>query len=655
MKKTLVVTLVLVLAVLLVSQCARNAGADKTVATTAYLNHHDTVGYVGIKTCQSCHSNVHQSFIKTGMGQSFAAATRQKSIARLHDTLRLYDPHLDLYYQPYWQKDSLFIKEYRLSHQGDTTHLLNQRIDYVVGSGQHTNSHIFRVKDHLYQAPFTWYAQKGKLDLPPGYEQGGNVRFSRKIGLECMSCHNAMPTKFVTGSSNKFTAVNQGIDCERCHGPGEAHVKKIMAGQLTDTSKKIDPSIVNPKKLPTDLQFEVCQRCHLQGNTVLKPGKNYFDFKPGMYLKDVMEIYLPRYTNADDKFIMASHVDRFKQSACFLSSEKTFNCTSCHNPHLSVKATNHLKFNQTCQGCHSGSAPNFECTAAADALKAQDYNCVACHMPSSGSIDIPHVTVHDHYIRKPQKTKAQALAESEFIGLYAVNNPKPSARSKALAYLQQFEKFEAELYYLDSANYFIEKMKPAHPSRLRLEVYLNHLEQNYQATAQKVMEQGINKILEHLNQKEPTNAHAWTAYRIGEAFKAQRQLKQALQFYNRAVALAPGIADFKNKQGTCLMGLDRHNEAYLVFTQILKENPRHKEALNNAGFLMLKQGQTSLAKKWLQRAVKFYPDYELAYLNLATLAFQQKDQKATQQYLKQVIRINPNNVQARQALQNLKA
>ena len=24
-------------------------------------------------------------------------------------------------------------------------------------------------------------------------------------------------------------------------------------------------------------------------------------------------------------------------------------------------------------------------------------------MPKSGSIDIPHVTVHDHYIRKPLK------------------------------------------------------------------------------------------------------------------------------------------------------------------------------------------------------------------------------------------------------------
>jgi hypothetical protein len=42
-------------------------------------------------------------------------------------------------------------------------------------------------------------------DLPPGFENGFNERFDRPIGLECMSCHNAMPTEFVAGSTNKFS------------------------------------------------------------------------------------------------------------------------------------------------------------------------------------------------------------------------------------------------------------------------------------------------------------------------------------------------------------------------------------------------------------------------------------------------------------------
>ena len=100
-------------------------------------------------------------------------------------------------------------------------------------------------------------------------------------------------------------------------------------------------------------QFDICQRCHLQGNTVLKEGKSFYDFLPGQKLSDYMSVFLPKYKNADDEFIMASHADRLKQSACFIKSyEKSGNanalkpykdaltCISCHNPHLSVKETN---------------------------------------------------------------------------------------------------------------------------------------------------------------------------------------------------------------------------------------------------------------------------------------------------------------------------
>src|SRR4030095_17140480 len=40
-----------------------------------------TVHYVGMQTCHTCHENIYQTFIQTGMGQSFDHATRQKSAA----------------------------------------------------------------------------------------------------------------------------------------------------------------------------------------------------------------------------------------------------------------------------------------------------------------------------------------------------------------------------------------------------------------------------------------------------------------------------------------------------------------------------------------------------------------------------------------------
>ena len=70
----------------------------------------------------------------------------------------------------------------------------------------------------------------------------------------------------------------KGLIVERCHGPGEIHVEQKLAGNIVDTSKYIDYTIVNPSKLPLDLQFDVCQRCHLQGTVVLTNGSTFNDF-----------------------------------------------------------------------------------------------------------------------------------------------------------------------------------------------------------------------------------------------------------------------------------------------------------------------------------------------------------------------------------------
>ncbi|MBT4217587.1 MAG: pilus assembly protein TadD, partial [Flavobacteriales bacterium] len=170
--------------------------------------------------------------MQTGMGQSFTHATKIKSVLDENNNPLIYDENKNLYYQPIWKKDSLYIMEFRLDKY-DTIHKLIQKIDYVIGSGQHTNSHIFSINGYLHQAPYTFYTQERKGDLPPGYENGYNSRFTREIGLECMSCHNAY-SNHVENSLNKYHSVPNGIDCERCHGPGEIHVKEKLSGNIID-------------------------------------------------------------------------------------------------------------------------------------------------------------------------------------------------------------------------------------------------------------------------------------------------------------------------------------------------------------------------------------------------------------------------------------
>lgn len=68
-----------------------------------------------------------------------------------------------------------------------------EKISYIVGSGQHTNSHLIDINGYLHQAPITFYTQKGQWDLAPGFEKGQNTRFERKIEMECITCHNGYP------------------------------------------------------------------------------------------------------------------------------------------------------------------------------------------------------------------------------------------------------------------------------------------------------------------------------------------------------------------------------------------------------------------------------------------------------------------------------
>ena len=109
--------------------------------TSPWRNVYDTgAHYVGMQTCRGCHESVYQTFIQTGMGQSFGVATKQKSAADFAPAHALvYDSALDYYYKPYWANDSLYIMEFRVEN-GDTVHKRIQKVDYVVGSGQHTTS-----------------------------------------------------------------------------------------------------------------------------------------------------------------------------------------------------------------------------------------------------------------------------------------------------------------------------------------------------------------------------------------------------------------------------------------------------------------------------------------------------------------------------------
>jgi hypothetical protein len=625
--------------------CRNPAAKDEagTQQTSLWQNVYDTnAHYVGMQTCRGCHEPVYETFMQTGMGKSFGLATKEKSAADFSPAHALvYDSVLDYYYRPYWDHDSLMIMEFRIEN-GDTVHKLVQRVNYIVGSGQHTNSHIFNINGYLYQAPITFYTQKHRWDLAPGFEKGASTRFQRMIEIECMSCHNGYPD-FVSNSQNKYIEVKTGLDCERCHGPGSLHVAARQSATPVDTSKTPDYTIINPRRLTTELQNNVCQRCHLQGIAVLNDGKTFFDFRPGMKLSEVVNVFMPEYEGAQDKMIMASHVERMKKSQCYVQSGK-MSCITCHNPHISVKFMPRNQYLDACQSCHGNAGEQHQCTETAQARAAQNNDCVTCHMPHNGSIDIPHVAVTDHFIRKRPVDDTMRKKITAFLGLKCFNNNAPDAITTARGYMEFYERYAQSRGLLDSALFYLGKQSDREATQKQNRDYIR---------ASYLLKDFQKEITYARPIQPPAINDAWTAYRIGEAYYQLQQPDSALPWYRRATEIWKYSLDFENKYGICLLALGKIPEAQQVFEFVLGENPNHISATTNLGYIFMQQGKNAMAYEYLTHANQLDPDYEQNLVNLAVWYHNNQQPKKAKEALLHLVKKHPANEQARAMLLDL--
>ncbi len=609
-----------------------------TAADSPFRNVRDSIAYVGMATCASCHANVHETFQHTGMGRSFDHATLQKTAATFGQHAVVFDSLRNFYYHPFFKDSVMYVLEYRIEN-GDTTHRRLEKISYIIGSGQHTNSHIINENGYIYQAPITWYTQTGRWDLAPGFKEN-NSRFGRWLTDECITCHNHLPEP-VPGSLNRFSKMPTGIECERCHGPGKLHVEEKLAGIVVDTAKLADYSIVNPRRLSRDLQMDLCQRCHLQGVAVLNEGKTFYDFKPGMALSEVLNVYLPRYTDSHERFIMASQADRLRMSECFKNSEE-LSCITCHQPHRSVEITPASQYNSACMKCHQPTS----CTEKAATRTSKSDNCVSCHMPKSGSSDIPHVRITDHRIGLPlAKTAAAAPQKKAFLGIKNLTNPKPSPLEMARGYLAMHDKYIASPVMLDSAAFYLDKSKAKATELLPVRIHLLFLKQDWQGILAAIPNTSITNT-QYLND-------GWTAYHIAEAFYNTGDYENALRHFDLALAVYPQHLDFQEKKAATLIALKRIAEAKKLLESLLRENPKRSIALLNLGFAQALTNNLPEALRRYDQALALDPDYEQAMVNKAAILIFQGKKTEAKRLLERVLKLNPGNAQAREGMNRL--
>jgi hypothetical protein len=602
LKTKLTIILSILIVVFLLPKCSNNHSkkSENSESQASFLNLYESIEYVGSDACQPCHADKFEGFMHTGMGQSFAKLSPEKSASYHFPNAVYYDTIKDLYYQTHWINDKLVIQEFRI-FEGDTIYSRMEEPDFIIGSGHHTNSHLLFRNGFLFQAPATFYTQKGIWDLPPGFREN-NSRFGRKIEHECMSCHNALPT-IDTTSYNRYFDIPLGISCERCHGPGKLHVTEKLAGKFEAHKGVYDSTIVNPAHLPWTLQVDLCQRCHLQGNAVLKPGKSFADFKPGMQLSDVFTVFMPMHENGNE-FKMAAHAERFQMSKCFQVSNKgetekfnpnlNFTCISCHDPHQSVRITNIEKFNTTCKNCHSEQSKTI-CTENPEKLFKAQNNCVSCHMPVSGSEDIPHVTVHDHYITKP-KTAHNIIEKGKLLGLKSINEKNPNDLTLINAYISYFEKFDRNPLYLKKAEELLSKLGNSTEEK-EAKIYYYYTSNNFDE---------ILKQFKHLESN--FYANPWTYYRIAKSFESSKNYEKALLYLNHAIERKPSFIPFLIDRVVVEIDLKRFTLAQMHLHEILKLDTKEERAYSQQARLYFMQNDIQAASQAAQKSLKLNPD-----------------------------------------------
>lgn len=636
------------------SPSPQEARAEAALQDSRFWNIDDSLETVSMAVCAECHAEVVARYRASPKAHAFQAldSARDNVHAFRYPSRTYADTHRRFQYRYYPQAERLWLEESAL--EGRPPHRRREPLDYAVGSEENTQTYLHEINGYLYQAPLSITAE-GKPHLPAGFSGGHNSRFSRAITAECVSCHNAAPEP-MHGSRRRFRHIAKGIHCRSCHGPGAAHVRAMRRGQTVDTAAQADPSIVQPAKLRGRFRDDVCRRCHLVGNGVLREGQSWTDFRPGMKLERVATVFLPAFERPEHRRYMATYFDRMQASACYRGSHKRpamqgLRCVSCHNPHAEAGAQNRSRYNRICGDCHRPDKPQqIACTEPMAARQERQNDCVACHMPAvkAGNIDLPHTATHDHRIALPgarQRREAPPARDSmPFVSLRTPHVNQPSDETLARAYLSYHEKFAPHKpFLLDSARKYIRRL--AHPALDRWMLYYHFLAQQPEKALQT-----IHRIPDSLFRRAPVSA-----YQAGQTLVNTGRPLEAVKYYRMAVEQRPEHLDYRLKLGEAWLALRDTARAGRQFRAVQRRQPSLPAVQNHLGFLALLAYDLPTAERHLQRALRLDPDYAPAYLNTAKLHLGKRQWEKARRAIKRALRIRPDYQAAQTLLQRMES
>ena len=563
-------------------------------------------GYVESGTCAVCHSQIAQSYALSGMARTFGALRSPQQFPELSQG-RFEHTVSAQRFTVFAREDKAFLKRQHATSE------LESQIDYWFGSGRHARSYVSRTSaDDLIELPLTWYTEgKGYWAMSPGYDRPDHAGFSRKLTYRCMSCHNSfieLPNPTWEAGTRFPAKIPEGIDCQRCHGPGQAHVESARQGL---SSERVREAIVNPARLPTQRQMELCMQCHLETTTLklpatlLRAGREVFSYRSGEPLSDYI-LHFDRAADGriDDRFEFASAAYQLRKSACFTKSGGTLVCTTCHNPHEpSSTPAAQGRYVAACQKCHQQKLS--EMIAASRHTNRQD--CASCHLPKRRPSDAIHTSVTDHFIQaRPPAATATATAIELHDG-----NAAPYRGPVDFYYPAQLrDKSEQELYRA------LAQVK--HDSNLTT---------------------GLPALESALKRYEPRQAEFY--FELAEAYRRAGKQAQAAEFYELAGQRTSTDWRIFHRLGSLLTTMQQADRARAALDRALALAPREPVILEAISNWKAQQGDTRGAVELLHTAIGIEPTAAYLHAALGARLLQLNDVKGAEKAWREAVRLRP--------------